>query len=75
MRTLMKIILIFTAFIITAGIIVALKGENKSGVGGPMGIILLFGFIAGARAIWKYKTNKNNHDQPNANDNHNLDKR
>ena len=75
MRTLMKIILIFTAFIITAGIIVALKGENKSGVGGPMGIILLFGFIAGARAIWKYNPNKNNHDQPNANDNHNLDKR
>jgi preprotein translocase subunit SecY len=74
MRTLMKIVLIFIAFIITAGIIVMLKGDSKSGIGGPVGIIILFGFMAGARAIWKYNPNKDEQNQTNSNDNHKLDK-
>lgn len=74
MRTLMKIILIFIAFMITAGIIAVLKG-GKSGIGGPFGIILLFGFMAGARAIWKYNPDRNEQGQINTNDNHKLDKR
>ena len=74
MRTLMKIVLIFIAFMVTAGIIAVLKGGNKSGVGGPVGIILLFGFMAGARAIWKYNPDKNDQNQTNSNDNHKLDK-
>ena len=63
MRTLIKIVLIFVAFMITAAIIAIMKGGNKSGVGGPIGIILLFGFMAGARAIWKYNPEKNNTDE------------
>jgi F0F1-type ATP synthase assembly protein I len=74
MRKLMKIILIFIAFILTAGIIAVLKGDNKSGVGGPIGIILLLGFMAGARAIWKYNPNEDEQNQANSNDNHKLDK-
>jgi len=75
MRTLMKIILIFIAFMITAGVIALLKGGNKSGIGGPVGIIILFGFMAGARAIWRYNPDTTESNQSNKNDNHKLDKR
>lgn len=75
MRTIMKIVLIFIAFMITAGIIAVLKGGNKSGVGGPVGIIILFGFMAGARAIWKYNPDQKDKNVSNSDDNHKLDKR
>ena len=74
MKTLMKIVLIFIAFILTGAIIAVLKGGNKSGVGGPIGFILLFGFMAGARAIWRYNPSKSEQNQTNPNDNHKLDK-
>ena len=75
MRTIMKIILIFIAFFITAAIIAILKGDRQSGVGGPIGIIILFGFMAGARAIWRYNPDKVESNQSSENDSHKLDKR
>ncbi len=76
MRTGLKIILIAVGFIIFTFLVVVIKGlqgrsSNSSGVGGPIGIIAMVGFIAGARAIWKYDPVKNKKD----NDKHELDKK
>lgn len=76
MRKGLKIILIVIGFVIFAfllTIIKALQGQSSSssGVGGPIGIILMVAFIAGARAIWKYNPDKNTNDT----DKHELDKK
>lgn len=73
MRTGVKILLIIVSFMIYGVIQIALKGGDSSrpGVGGPIGIIFLFAFLAAARAIWKYNPDKKDENQ---NDNHNLDK-
>ncbi len=74
MRTATKIILIIVMFLIFGIITVALKGgENRPGVGGPIGIILMFGFIAAIRAIWKYKPEAENKEESSA-DKQTLDK-
>lgn len=73
MRTLLKIVLIFIAFMITTVIIFILKG-GSDGFGGPIGIIVLFAFMAGARAIWKYEPSNNTQNQSNPNDHHKFDK-
>jgi hypothetical protein len=67
MRTGIKILLIFVAFMVTgalSAIIMESTGRTKSA--GPLGIILFMAFFAGARAIWKYN--------PDSNDEHDLDK-
>lgn len=74
MSKFMKVILIAIAFFITGGIIVVLKGGNDQGIGGPVGIIILFAFMAGARAIWKYKPETENAENINNQDSHELDK-
>jgi hypothetical protein len=73
MRVVIKIILIIVAFIIYGVIQITLKGgeSNSPGVGGPIGIIFLFAFLAAARAIWKYNPEK---EVESSADNHNLDK-
>jgi uncharacterized membrane protein YidH (DUF202 family) len=68
MRTGLKIILIAVGFITFAFLVVIIKGvqgqsSNSSGVGGPIGIIVMVGFLAGARAIWKYNPDKNKNDK------------
>ncbi len=74
MRTGVKIILIILAFLVYAVIQIALKGGDSRtpGVGGPIGIICLLAFLAGARAIWKYNPDKK--DGNSSTDNHHLDK-
>lgn len=60
MRTTLKIILIIVAFVLTAilvGISKALTGSHNST--GPLGIVFMVAFLAGARAIWRYDPNKN----------------
>lgn len=75
MRTLTKIVLIVIIFLLFGLITVVLKGgENRPGVGGPVGIILMFGVIAAIRAIWKYNPEKEQAKTTEA-DNQTLDKR
>ena len=79
MRTGLKIILIVVVFILGGGI-VAIIGEatGHSKGGGPIGLIIMLGLIAGCRAIWKY--NPEGEQKPNSeveksnNDNQQLDK-
>lgn len=76
MRTIIKIILIAVGLVIFAlltAIIKAYQGQssNSPGVGGPIGVIVMVGFIAGARAIWKYNPDKNKNEK----DKHELDKK
>lgn len=73
MRVVVKVILIIVVFMIFAVIQIALKGgdSNRPGVGGPVGIIFLFAFLAAARAIWKYNPDK---EADSLSDQHNLDK-
>lgn len=74
MRTLTKIVLIVVIFMVFGLITVALKGgENRPGVGGPVGLILMFGVIAAIRAIWKYNPEKEQNKNTSA-DNQTLDK-
>ncbi len=77
MKTGLKIVLTIVAFLILGVFQVALKGGDSSrpGAGGPIGIILLFAFIAGVTAIWKYNPDKKD-DTPsnNENDKNELDK-
>jgi hypothetical protein len=56
MRTSLKIILIGTGFFL----FLLLFGIAKSfdGIGGLIGILLMIGFYAGAKAIWKYNPEK-----------------
>jgi hypothetical protein len=75
MRTFTKIVLIVVIFMVFGLITVALKGgENRPGVGGPVGIILMFGVLAAIRAIWKYNPEKEQSKGTTA-DNQTLDKR
>ena len=75
MRNLTKIVLIVVIFMVFGVITVALKGgENRPGVGGPVGIILMFGVIAAIRAIWKYHPEKDQ-NKTTAADDQSLDKR
>ncbi len=73
MRTGLKIVLIVIAFVI-AGVIITLvkEGTGRESSAGPLGIIIMVGFIAGARAIWKY--NPDNENKENESDKHQLDK-
>ena len=74
MTTFTKVILIIGIFFVFGLISVALKGgENRPGVGGPVGIILLIGVIAAIRAIWKYKPESEQKKETSA-DNQSLDK-
>jgi hypothetical protein len=74
MRTISKIVLCIVIFMIFGLITVALKGgQNRPGVGGPIGIILMFGMFAAMRAIWKYKPE--NPEKTNlSSDSHTLNK-
>ena len=76
MRTVLKIILTIVAFLVFFFLVLIIKGvqgqtSRSSGVGGPVGIILMVGFLAGVRAIWNYNPDKNKNDK----DNHELDKK
>lgn len=73
MRFLIKIVLIVIAFFITGGIISMLNVKSDGGFN-PIGIILLIGFVAGARAIWKYNPDENNQNHSKSNDDHKLNK-
>ncbi len=64
-----KILLIIVGFVITVMIMGLLKEENGREGGGPIGLIIMFAFFAGARAIWRYKS-----PTKNKQDNHELDK-
>lgn len=74
-RIVLKIVLIIVAFLIYGFFQILLKGGNtgEPGLGGPVGIVLLFAFLAGARAIWKYQPPKKIEDA--SIDTHLLDKR
>ena len=76
MKTGLKIILTIVAFLFLGVLQVALKGGDSSrpGAGGPIGIILLFAFIAGVTAIWKYNPDKKEEKSSTDNDKHELDK-
>lgn len=67
MRSILKIILIgagFFAFLLLFGI-----AKSFNGIGGIIGILLMIGFYAGAKAIWKYNPEKKEEDTS-----HELDK-
>jgi hypothetical protein len=77
MRTGLKVVLIIVVFIVCGLLITLVKegtgrGSNSPGVGGPVGIIIVFAIIAGIRAIWKYNPEKKDNGSDG---NHNLDKR
>lgn len=73
MRTGLKILLIVIAFVITGVILMLIKeGTGRQTGAGPIGIIVMVGFIAGARAIWKY--NPENENKEKEKDKHQLDK-
>ena len=76
MRTGIKVLLIFGLFMIYGAISLALKGgdSTRAGVGGPIGLIVLFACFAGAVAIWKYNPDKDNEKQNDGKDKHQLDK-
>ena len=73
-RVILKIGLIIIAFLIMGFLQILLKGGDPSepGVGGPIGIVLLFAFFAGARAIWRYQPSEKMEDS--SIDKHLLDK-
>jgi hypothetical protein len=76
MRKGLKIILIIVGFFVFQFLVVILKvlqgqSPDSFGFGGPIGIALLVGFLAGARAIWKYNPDQNKNDK----DKHELDKK
>ncbi|NJL15178.1 MAG: hypothetical protein HC913_20675 [Microscillaceae bacterium] len=60
MQTVSKILLSGLIFAILAPIIIGLKiaqgHPDGPGVGGPIGILLMFTALAGVRAIWRYKS-------------------
>jgi hypothetical protein len=72
MRTIIKIILILLGFILVSIPFSILKSLNglTSGVSGMFGFLLIIGFFAGARAIWKYNPSK----KYDTKDKHELDK-
>jgi hypothetical protein len=76
MRTGIKVLLIFGLFMIYGAISLALKGgdSTRAGVGGPIGLIVLFACFAGAVAIWKYNPDKDTEKQNDGKDKHQLDK-
>lgn len=63
MKTFSKIIMIVGVFLI-GGLFITLIGEatGRTKGGGPIGIVIMFGMIAAARAIWKYNPINNNKD-------------
>ena len=65
MNKAVKIFLIIVAFFIFFLLVMLLKGGNadQPGLGGIVGVILLFVFIAVARAIWKYEEDKTSSNQ------------
>jgi hypothetical protein len=63
MRTTLKFILISIGFLIFAFLILILRAfpsnfTSSTGLGGPIGVILMIAFLAGARAIWNYNPTK-----------------
>jgi hypothetical protein len=69
MRTTLKIVLILAGFIVfflLYGIAKAFSG----GIASLISVLLIVGFFAGAKAIWKYNPDKNEN-----NDKHELDKK
>lgn len=71
MRTVLKIVLIgfgFLLLVIPYGLMKSLN-TFTSGVSGIIGFALIFGFLAGARAIWRYNPEKK------GTDGHQLDKK
>jgi hypothetical protein len=71
MRTILKIILILAGlfvFLILFSIAKGVSGQS-SGIGGIFGLILIVGFFAAFKAIWKY-----NPDRKDNSDKHELDK-
>jgi hypothetical protein len=64
MRTVLKIFVIGFGFLLLVIPFGVLKSLNSftSGVSGIIGFALLVGFIAGARAIWKYNPEKKTTD-------------
>lgn len=72
MRTAIKIILIFIAFVVLILIIGLEKSATGRNTTGIIGTVSLFAFIAGVVAIWKY--NPKSTSQENDNDKHQLDK-
>ncbi|MBK6450339.1 MAG: hypothetical protein KBF92_00810 [Bacteroidia bacterium] len=75
MNTLLKIILIIGVFMVVGFFQLLLKGgdSTKSGAGGPIGIVLLFGAFAAVGAIWKYKR-KDEKESTKSSDTQELDK-
>jgi hypothetical protein len=69
MRTILKIILILAGFMIFA-ILFGITKSFGGGISSLIGILLMLGFWAGAKAIWKYNPEKNENS-----DKHELDKR
>jgi len=63
MRTTLKIILIAVAFMVLVLIVGVSKAFSGSKNGaGPLGIVFMVAFLAGARAIWKYNPEGNSKD-------------
>ena len=52
---------------------IIMESTGRKAGAGPIGLILMFAFFAGARAIWKYNPDKENNSS--SNDKHHLDKK
>lgn len=71
MRKGVKILLIVGSFMLMAMLNSMFMEGSGSKTGGIVGLILFIGWIAGARAIWKY----NPEATDNSSDKHTLDKK
>lgn len=66
MSTVAKVVVTIGAlvgFLFLFGVIVGLNKQSGNSTPGIWGIILLFGLIAGLRAIWKKPSQNNNDEQ------------
>lgn len=75
MNKFVKILVCFGIFIVGAIIIQVFKEVSgmRNGNGGIPGLIVLFGIMAGMRAVWRYKPKEEN-SLTKKDDDHTLDK-
>jgi hypothetical protein len=64
MRSILKIVLILVGFIVFA-LLFGLTKSFSGGMAGFIGVLLMVGFFAGARAIWNYNPTREDESKGN----------
>ena len=76
MRIVIKIVLIIASFMLLIIFTALLKeGTGNQRTGGSLGIVVMIGFVAAVRAIWKYNPEKEESNREEDNDKYKLDKK